>query len=126
MQEAGKSLTMAQDRVEKAREKLKTLQDASLDTEDQGQAADTVKDAHTGVNADATAVRENLQKLGREFNESEPDLDKAVKGSIELANAVRAGLNPERPGERTLPPGSTDQGAQTRGSGPGQAVHLNL
>ncbi|TDO43199.1 hypothetical protein EV643_119132 [Kribbella sp. VKM Ac-2527] len=126
MQQAGESLTMAQDRVEAARGKLKTLQDASLDTEDKGQAADTVKDAHTGVNADATAVRENLQELGRGFDESEPEVDKAIKESIELANAVRAGLNPERPGDRTLPPGSTDQGAQTRGSGPGQTVHLDL
>jgi ABC-type transporter Mla subunit MlaD len=125
MQEAGKSLTMAQERVEAARGKLENLQYASLDT-DRGQAADTVKDAHTGVNADATAVRDGLQELGRELNESEPDLDKAVKKGVELANAVRAGMNPERPGERTLPPGSTDQAARHHGTGPGQAVHLDL
>ena len=126
MQQTGESLTMAKDRVEAARGKLETLQHTSLDVKDRGQTADTVKDLHTGVNADATAVREDLQGLGKQLNESEPEVEKAIKESVELDQAVRAAMNPTRPDERTLPPGSTDQGAQHHGTGPGQSVHLNL
>jgi hypothetical protein len=113
---AGTALGQAVGRLESARTAAAAFERLETGLDSSGRVSNAIDQAGTTMRTEVQAARRGLTGLTGQLDRNQSEVSKTTQQSIDLANAVRAGLNPTPPSAERVSNGAAEQDLRLRGT----------